>query len=88
MWIFKCFQHSLQRYTFSRKTVFLIDVVVLCWHNAFGIIAITVTVHQLDTPIKLPDHQFVYRIHRPFLSFYDVVKRSRKLLDLDGNMLM
>ena len=60
MWMFKCFQHSLQRYIFSRKIVFLIDVVVLCWHKAFGIIAITVPVHQRDTRIKLADHQVVY----------------------------
>ena len=44
---------------YSKNFVVLIDAVVLCGHKIFSVIAITVSVHQRQTRIKLRDHQFV-----------------------------
>ena len=55
---------SLMVHLHSKNFVVLIDAVVLCGHKIFSVIAITVSVHQRHTRIKLWDHQFVCRLHK------------------------
>ena len=57
----------------------------------FSFIANAVPVDEGDARIKLGDLQFLCRLHWFFLGCYDIEKKidnSRKLTDLDGNMLM
>ena len=77
----------------SKKKCFSIDTFVQCCHKVFNFIVITVPVHQREALIKLRDHQFVCTTRLLKFSFRLLRSRkridnSRKILGLDGNMLM
>ena len=68
----------------SKKKCFSIDAFVQCCHKVFNFIAITVPVKSTGSSVRCRLRRFFSRLLRRRKR----IDNSRKLLDLDGNMLM